>query len=244
MAQPAQIARQDGDGRQEEQQQEHRQEERDDFDAMRLPIGGRLQFITHRDVKPVQHFSSLIGYVRGEYLILKVPFQGDAPISVLEGERITIRAFTGTRICSFASVVQRVFGAPYWYAHCAFPDRISGSSLRSAIRVRVEMPVEMRLAGGASEVVRGAFSNVSVNGALFEAETDLDAGAAPATLSFRLGADGAPVTVAAAIRNKRPLADRAAWAYGLEFLDLDAARRLALENLVYERVLQDRQNVV
>ncbi|MGN6390094.1 MAG: flagellar brake protein [Burkholderiaceae bacterium] len=244
MAQAAQIAQQDGDERKEEHQQEQQQEQRDDFDAMRLPIGGRLQFITHRDVKPVQHFSSLIGYVRGEYLILKVPFQADAPISVLEGERITIRAFTGTRICSFASVVQRVFGAPYWYAHCAFPDRISGSNLRSAIRVRVEMPVEMRLPGGAPETVRGAFSNVSVNGALFEAEADIDAGTPPVTLSFRMGADGAPVTVKAVVRNKRALVERAAWAYGLEFLVLDATQRLALENLVYERVLQDRQNVV
>lgn len=34
-----------------------------EFEAMNLQVGMRLQFITHRQVKPVQHFSTLIGYV-------------------------------------------------------------------------------------------------------------------------------------------------------------------------------------
>jgi hypothetical protein len=43
---------------------------------MNLQVGGRLQFITHRSIKPVQHFSTLIGYVKDEYMIVKLPMEG------------------------------------------------------------------------------------------------------------------------------------------------------------------------
>lgn len=39
-----------------------------------------LQFITYRTVKPIQHFSSLIGYIKDEYIIVKTPVENDLPI--------------------------------------------------------------------------------------------------------------------------------------------------------------------
>jgi hypothetical protein len=41
-----------------------------EFEAMNLQVGGRLQLITHRQIKPVEYFSTLIGYVKDEYLIV------------------------------------------------------------------------------------------------------------------------------------------------------------------------------
>ena len=46
-----------------------------DFEAMNLQVGTRLQLITHRRIKPVQHFSTLIGYIKDEYIILKIPME-------------------------------------------------------------------------------------------------------------------------------------------------------------------------
>src|SRR5205085_11190659 len=66
------------------------------FEAMNLQVGVRLQFIIYRSIKPVQYFSTLIGYVRDEYLILKVPMENGMPVGLVEGERITIRVFSGT----------------------------------------------------------------------------------------------------------------------------------------------------
>ena len=39
-----------------------------EFESMNLQVGVRLQFITHRRLKPVQHFSTLIGWVKDEYM--------------------------------------------------------------------------------------------------------------------------------------------------------------------------------
>src|SRR3954447_9359478 len=104
-----------------------------EFEAMNLQVGGRLQFITHRRVKPVQHFSTLIGYAKDEYMILKIPLENGAPIALAEGERLTIRVFSGVKVCSFACTVERIFARPLLYVHVSFPTSIKGTSLRTAM---------------------------------------------------------------------------------------------------------------
>ena len=80
-----------------------------EFESMNLQVGGRLQFITHRTIKPIQHFSTLIGYVKDEYMIVKIPFDSGAPISLNDGDKLTIRVFSGVTVCSFPCIVMRVF---------------------------------------------------------------------------------------------------------------------------------------
>jgi hypothetical protein len=88
-----------------------------EFEQMNLQVGGRIQFITHRTMKPIQHFSTLIGWVKDEYMIVKVPFENGAPIALNEGDKLTIRVFSGVNVCSFSCVVQRVFARPLFYVH-------------------------------------------------------------------------------------------------------------------------------
>ena len=114
-----------------------------EFEQMNLQVGGRIQFITHRTMKPIQHFSTLIGWVKDEYMIVKVPFESGAPISVTEGDKLTIRVFSGVNVCSFSAIVQRVFGRPLFYAHLSFPEKIQGTSLRTAMRVKVDIPAQL-----------------------------------------------------------------------------------------------------
>ena len=45
---------------------------------MNLQVG-HLQFITHQSIKPVQHFSILIGYREDEHMIVKIPMEDGAP---------------------------------------------------------------------------------------------------------------------------------------------------------------------
>ncbi|WP_143752487.1 hypothetical protein [Massilia psychrophila] len=49
-------------------------------DAMRLQVDGRLQLITHRGFRPVQHFSTLIGDVNDEYMIVRIAAGNGAPV--------------------------------------------------------------------------------------------------------------------------------------------------------------------
>lgn len=221
-----------------------------EFEAMNLQVGGRVQFITHRQVKPVQHFSTVIGWVKDEYMIVKIPLEHGTPIPLVEGERLTIRVFSGVNVCSFACTVERVFTRPLLYVHISFPAAIQGTSLRTAMRVRVDIPVQVsspRAHGPANCYL----VNLSVTGALIESARKLP-DEEDVTLQFTLvappGNQEVAVRTRALIRNVntvKPAADQHdVFAYGVQFVDLDPVHYTLLQNLTYEALLADRQKIV
>lgn len=222
-----------------------------EFEQMNLQVGGRIQFITHRTIKPIQHFSTLIGWVKDEYMIVKVPFENGAPIALNDGDKLTIRVFSGVNVCSFSCVVQRVFPRPLFYAHLTFPVSIQGTSLRAAMRVKVDIPAQVTTASGASTSV--FLVNLSVSGALIESPKQLAEGEAQVGLSFYLiaqpGNRQVRVNPNATIRNinvvKPASGDKPeVFTYGVQFIDLDPVHYTMLQNLTYEALIADRQKIV
>jgi c-di-GMP-binding flagellar brake protein YcgR len=222
------------------------------FEAMNLQVGVRLQFITYRRIKPMQYFSTLIGYIKDEYLIVKVPMENGTPVGLVEGERITIRVFSGVNVCSFTCTVQRVFDRPLLYVHLSFPDAIQGTSLRTAMRVKVDIPARVVPARPGAPKVGCALTNVSVSGARIEAPSSLPEDIGDITLEFAVTSpmDGHEVQIRtrATVRNvnalRREPDGAEVFAYGLQFLDLDPVHYTMLQNLTYEVLLTDRQNIV
>jgi len=220
-----------------------------DFESMNLQVGTRLQLITHRRIKPVQHFSSLIGYLKDEYIVLKIPMENGAPIALAEGERLTIRVFSGIKVCSFACTVERVFMRPLFYVHVSFPKSVQGTSLRTAMRVKVDLPARL---GGADHAGQQACTivNLSVSGALVESRSRVPQDDEALTLQFTLNAppDNQEVQVAtrAAIRNVNVVqaGDGELFTYGLQFTALEAGHYTLLQNMTYEALLADRQKIV
>lgn len=220
-----------------------------DFETMNLQVGTRLQFITHRRVKPVQHFSSLIGYVKDEYIIFKIPMENGAPIALTEGERLTIRVFSGVKVCSFACTVERVFARPLFYVHVSFPKSVQGTSLRTAMRVKVDLPARL---GGEDHSGQQdcTIVNLSVSGALIESPSRLPQDDEALTLQFTLKAppDNQEVRVVtrAAIRNVNvvQVGEAEVFTYGLQFIALDPVHYTLLQNMTYEALLADRQKIV
>jgi c-di-GMP-binding flagellar brake protein YcgR len=221
-----------------------------EFEAMNLQVGGRLQFITHRQVKPVEHFSTLIGWVKDEYLIVKIPVEQGLPIPLVEGERLTIRVFSGVNVCSFACTVERVFGRPLLYAHLSFPTSIQGTSLRTAMRVKVDIPVQVS-PGGSQAPANCHLVNLSVTGALIESPRKLPV-ENDVTLQFTLvappGNQEVRVSTRAEIRNTnvaKPVSGpHEVFTYGVQFIELDPVHYTLLQNLTYEALLADRQKIV
>ncbi|MCG2586442.1 flagellar brake protein [Massilia sp. TS11] len=222
-----------------------------EFDAMNLQVGGRLQFLTHRTIKPVQYFSSLIGYVRDEYLIVKTPFENGAPIGLNEGEKLTIRVFTGVNVCSFTCTVLRAFPRPINYVHLSFPDQIQGTSLRAAVRVKVDIPAQVT--GSRAFATCNVFIvNLSVSGALIESPRKLSELDKQINLSFTLltqpGNLQVRVTTKAAVRNAGVVEDRPdsepIYTYGVQFLGLEPSHYTLLQNLTYEALISDRAKIV
>lgn len=220
------------------------------FEQMNLQVGTRLQFITHRTLRPIQHFSTVIGWVKDEYLIVRIPLEQGVPIALDQGEKITLRTFSGVNVCSFSSVAERVFGRPLFYAHVAFPTEIQGTSLRMAMRVKVDLPTRIKGAAGVEQA--GQLVNVSVSGALMHTEHPLAEEAGPVDVQFTLqtGPDKRQVTISAKalVRNastvKPPDEDARLHAYGVQFVDLDPTHYMMLQNLTYQALIADRQKIV
>ena len=222
-----------------------------DFEMMNLQVGTRLQLITHRRVKPVQHFSSLIGYIKDEYIIFKVPMENGAPIGLTEGERLTIRVFSGIKVCSFACTVERVFGRPLFYVHVSFPTSVQGTSLRTAMRVKTELPAQLTGSGTHDKPLACTIVNLSVSGALVTSPNRLPADEEHIALQFSLKAppddQEVPVFARAAIRNVNmtKAADGSdVFTYGMQFIELDPTHYTLLQNMTYEALLADRQKIV
>lgn len=223
-----------------------------EFESMNLQVGVRLQFITHRGLKPVQHFSTLIGWVKDEYMIVKIPTDNGASIPLVEGERVTIRVFSGIHVCSFASTVERFFGRPLLYAHISFPRSIQGTSLRTAMRVRVDIPARIIPLGGGVPPVECLLTNLSVSGARIESKTSLPQDEEQFDVEFALLAppnnQEVRVRTRAAVRNISALAgapeQAEGFAYGVQFVNLNPVHYTLLQNLTYEALLADRQKIV
>lgn len=223
-----------------------------EFEAMNLQVGGRLQFITHRGIKPVQHFSTLIGYIKDEYMIVKIPTEHGVPISLTEGEKLTIRVFSGVTVCSFDCTVARVFGRPLLYAHITFPNSIQGTSLRAAMRVKVDIPAQVTGSRGGAAPARCSLINLSVTGALIESPRKLPPDDELVTLEFTLltqpGNQPVAVSTRASIKNVnvlKPSAERfEVFTYGVQFIGLDPNHYTLLQNMTYEAMIADRQKIV
>ncbi|HYD79967.1 MAG TPA: flagellar brake protein [Paucimonas sp.] len=226
-----------------------------DFDSMHLQVGSRLQLTLYHGTKPAQYFTSLIGYVKDEYLLVKIPFDNGLPVSLLDGERLTVRAFSGTNVCTFFSTVERLFLKPLYYVHLAFPQMIEGTPLRQALRVKVNIPATLTSpTGGEASVV---ISNLSVAGALLEAEQELVEAHQAIELEFMLVAHlhesenvSIPVHAKATVRNVNLVhkanspEDHDKYAYGVQFMELESSHRILLQNLAYEAMVEDRQRLV
>lgn len=223
------------------------------FESLNMQVGLRLQIMTHRRTKPVPYFSTLIGYVKDDYIIVKVPTEHGVPIGLNEGERVTVRVFSGINVCSFACSVQRVFERPWHYMHLSFPTSIQGTSLRSAMRVKAGLKVQVRsTALPDAAPVECTMINVSVSGARFGASSPLSNDEELISLRFTLTVPGTQqdldVDAVAIIRNMT--VDRTGpeganvYTYGVQFVDLDTLHYTLLQNLTYEALLADRMQIV
>ncbi|MEH6436914.1 flagellar brake protein [Massilia sp. DD77] len=224
-----------------------------EFETLNLQVGVRLQLVTHRRVKPVSYFSSLIGYLKDEYIIVKIPLENGNPIGLTEGERVTIRVFSGVNVCSFACSVERVFGRPLFYVHLSFPTSIQGTSLRGAMRVRTELPARVRsTATPELAPIDCTLANISVTGARIDSPFPFPRGEEKLALQFTVAIPAANqemrIDTLALVRNAT-IDESAAgqgeiYRYGVQFLDLDPMHATVLQNMTYEALLADRMKIV
>lgn len=175
---------------------------------------------------------------------LSVPFQ--------EGEQLSVRVFSGIQVYSFKTSVNRTLSSPFPCLYLAFPRTVIGTPLRKAIRVKVDIPVQVTrsTAGEAPKTDTGSLTNLSVTGGRIESEMKLGDVQDEIEISFTFVDQPehreVRINARAIIRNlNAPKPDSSQkpspYAHGIEFIHLNPNELAKLQILIYDAVVASRQ---
>ncbi len=214
------------------------------FEEMRLQVGARLQLQVNAGVNSAHYVTTLIGFVKDEYLIVRVPFENGLSVALPQEATVVIRALAGVHVFAFSCVVLRIFLSPMFYMHLSFPSKISGALVREALRAAVDVPVEVSGADGVTVTAR--FTNLSATGGFIEAATKV--GQRDETLRFAFSIRIQPgnrevkIETAGSIRNVRAGAEesKGKFGYGVRFENLGEHQEVLIQNLVYQALTESR----
>jgi c-di-GMP-binding flagellar brake protein YcgR len=208
------------------------------FKEINLQVGARLQMTLQHGAKQAIYYTELIGYVDGEYLIIKMPFENGLSIQTQVGDQVTLRILAGVDVFTLTCRVKTVFRAPHYYIHLSFPTDIKSIALRGAIRAKVNLPVQINGVAGA-----GVICDISVTGAAIVADSALGEPNAEALISFDFPIkptnQSAHIDTSATIRSIQLLPSKKKdapprFTHGISFHELDLTSQVMLQNLVYE----------
>jgi hypothetical protein len=205
------------------------------FKDMNLQVGARLQMaLGHGPV----YYTEFIGYVDGEYLIIKMPFENGLSIQIQVGEPLTLRILSGVDVFTFTCHVKTIFRAPHHYMHLSFPTDIQSIALRGAVRAKVNLPVQVN---GMAQA--GVIADISVTGAAIIANSELGKLNDEALISFefpiRPTNQSAHIDTSVTIRSVQQLPSKKKdappkFSHGVLFHELELTKQVMLLNLVYE----------
>lgn len=218
---------------------------------MALAVEGRVQLLVSREGQHYGHFSTLVGYVRDEYLLVRVPYANGLPIVLYEGETVSVRVFSGVDVHVFDVDVTHVWNLQLGCVQLDFPREIRTTALRREIRVKVALPARVH-SDAVGTPLAATLRNISVAGALVETQQPLGDIATRVQIEFAATtADMASEFAAAGtIRNARERKSAgsdtapASLEYGIELDPLDADQRIRMQNLIYHTLIRNRHAVV
>jgi c-di-GMP-binding flagellar brake protein YcgR len=218
------------------------------FTDMRLGVGTRLQIELVEGGESKHYYSSLLGYARGEYLIVKMPFHAGLSVPLQEGDQLGIRLLSGVHAFAFSGTVQRVFLAPLYYLHLSFPETIAGTVVREAPRVDIVIETQITTARTRPDrPLEARILNLSSSGALIECPSavGLKGEKIQMTFSFPEHTAGPDVLVRAdaVLQNLRPSRASDAggerlFSCGVRFDALGEREKRLIENLVFRTAME------
>ncbi|MFJ7567668.1 flagellar brake protein [Herminiimonas sp. NPDC097707] len=221
-----------------------------DFDAMNLQAGTKLQFVTYRSLAKAQYISTLIGWDVGEYMLVRLPRENGTALNFFDGEKVSVRVFSGTAICTFDTSVVKVIHHPLYCLCLTFPVSMQMKRLRREMRIKVALEATVVSAATPVESHQVALDNLSATGALISTTVPIGEVDEVVTVSFTLpsydGEEAALIKMKAKIRNmvEELNADQRSYMVGTEFVEMDTTDQLMVRNYVYGAVLETRQSIV
>lgn len=231
----------------EKNQNETPEEQAVEFASLNLQPGAKLQLFTHRGRTPVQHISSLIGVESNEYLLLRLPRVQGTVMTCYDGEKVTLRVFSGTMICNFDVSVIQTFYHPLNCLCVSYPRKLQVKKIRRELRIRVDMAAKLKRQASQDLAVR--LANLSATGCQLRVDQDVGEVDDQFSLCFDLPLPGdeAPSNIAVNAKIRNIIDDNAdagsGYLVGLEFLEVDTTAQLMIRHYVYEGLLDRRQAI-
>lgn len=187
-------------------------------------------------------YSLLIGYLAERAVIVTTPalsLTNDA-YSLIEGEAVVCRAFSGRRAFAFQTDVLRIAQAPFPHLYLRYPQQIEAVVVRKATRVPFRKEITLRVDGATDPPSVVVLSDLSLTGAGIEAPEQLMA--ASSTIELELPAPNGTLRLRGSVRRVRPIEgaqDTGRAHYGIEFLDLSQDHTRSLQGIIQEQLLDE-----
>lgn len=212
------------------------------FEDLKLSAGFPVQlFVPSSNAEPVRYSCKLIGYLPGKGVLVTPPVAAGKVARLVGGQKLTARLMVANGMCVFSASVETLTVSPYPILHLSYPKSVSFKGVRNATRVDVRLAVQAKNESAleASDI-SGVIADISVTGARLELSkaigdvgdqlvlcADIDIGPMRRTLQ-----------VAAVIRSRierstREYDEKLPAVYGLEFIEKNEDRLLALYAYVY-----------
>lgn len=211
------------------------------FEDMHLQPGDRLQIHCPNHPDRARHISRVIGFAEGASLLVSIPAPRGVRAEFIENEIVVVQAFSRNSAFAFKCTVFNVCRRPFDYMHLSFPDRIEGSVIRKATRVRVGIESEVTPASGAACPAR--LSNLSATGALVVAPQPLGEVGDSLRLAFKVDLHDVVSDVVAEAAILNVSGEEGALQYGVEFSDLPPNERMILRSLIYQQMIENPRSL-
>ena len=165
------------------------------------------------------------------------------------GLKATLKGELAQGRFSFEAEIEQVFESPFLYMHLDYPLAVDFQQQRQHIRVKVDTPVEVNAHTGlgmTTSAIHGHMLNSSYGGARLVLEKELTNMVTKISIGVKLESEGLErdMTLMAELRNKAELADdypECGFAYGVEFIDVDAVDDLFLRCFCLQEINHGRE---
>jgi c-di-GMP-binding flagellar brake protein YcgR len=223
-----------------------------EFEDMNLQVGVRLQIMSKQANSPAVQYTSLIGFVADDCLLLQIPQQDGQAVEMAAGTEVALRVFSGVSVFTFDARIEAVVRSPRQFLVLSFPANIQKVGLRKAVRVKANIPVRVVNPVNGESLKEATLSDISLSGALVSTSNPLGSTGDTVNIEFSIMVQSQKqevlIRTSASIRSVQQAVGTApdggsfytVYTYGINFLDIDATHQAILQNYVYETLLIHR----
>lgn len=216
------------------------------FEDMRLKVGDRLQLQLPPAVSQDRVIVKLIGYVEDLCLLVTAPAGPGILRSLVEGDEVVVRIFSGQGAFGFVCYVDRLIRLPFEYLHLSYPREIQGLMIRKAPRVKTDLNIKVDTSAGPMDA---NVANLSATGLSLRTATRL--GAKGDEISFTMPLALYGVTTQLRLKGRirtvlsMPGADGTEeHQFGVELVGVRPDETLILQSVVHHELAKNPYSVV